>query len=568
MHKIEEVSKKEYEEVLKWLFGDKIEILSEYDETLNHDYYDPSIYYTSEIKEVFETEAMQRLSKIMHLGSTNIDKPHVYHNRLQHSKGAYRRCLEFIAFQYRKPEWKKYIEENGQKSYVVEKLKFMCVHDIGHSMLSHSIENVIGDKDCNHEIIGNEIILQNEEVSSILEKIKSDELESKPGDGSLEFYCEGNIDFDREDYMVRDCVYLGREYINDIVVNLNSMCNLKEIEVNGKKEMRYVYPLKALPYIEEFFEKRLELYKQEYRSKDRRMTDTLTSYLVKYITENELDTGKELKEYIFKFVNKSMDDIDVNQYIKGNDLVWLNSLIDMAENEKDKNLRDIALLCLPNTSGLINVAYSLTNKQKIKESNIDKDKNIEEGMTVEEKKLIKNLKKLIKCESELSPKLRTSRFKKNNQLSMDFEDMTEFENVKKYIGNILNFEETNGIECEKIKHKKYNIDEPIYIESSDGKTYTFDKLPERTMDISPEYVYYIYMIEPILKIDGISQKQIDEIRQELIKYNKEPKQNVFSERMNCLRLRIGKELVVPKGKLEGHESIKFNKCEGGLIEEK
>lgn len=561
MKPVEEITKQEYESLLKWLFGDEIEIIKEYDETLNHDYYDPNIYYTSEINELFQTDAMQRLSKIMHLGSTNIDKPNVYHNRLQHSKGAYRRCLEFLALQSRKAEWKKYIEENGQKKYLVDKLKFMCVHDIGHSMLSHSIESVIGDSDCNHEIIGNEIIIHNEEVNKVLKKIKSNEKDSKPGDGSLEFFCEGNIDFDRQDYIARDCVYLGRSYVNELIVILNSMCDLKEIEVDGKKEMRYVYPSKAVPYIEKFFEKRLELYKNEYRSKDRIMTDRLTSYMVKYITYNELNTGRELKEYISKFINKSKESINVNEYIEGNDIIWLNNIIDIAENDENENVRDMATLCLPNTNGLINIIYSITNKEGIDKTTILHDYKEDKILKKEEKKLIKNLKKIVKGELAITEKLKTTEFKKGNQLSIDFEEAEECERVKDHIKNSLNLQKLEGIKCEKIKHKKYNIDEPVYVESEDKKVYTFDKLPERTMDISPDYVYYIYMIDPILKIEGISQKQIEEIKSELEKYQKEDEKDVFSERMNHFRLRVGKDLVVPKGKIEEYEKIRMLKFE-------
>lgn len=556
MQNINEVSKKEYEEVLRWLFGNEIKIENELDETLCHDYYDPNIYYTAEIKELFETSAMQRLSKIMHLGSTNIEKHNAYHNRLEHSKGAYRRCLEFIAFQYRKPEWRKYIEENGQKGYLVEKLKFMCVHDIGHSLLSHSIENVIGDKDCDHEVIGNEIVKQNQDVQKILKKIKPNEENSKLGDGSLELFCEGNIDFDREDYIVRDCVYLGREYINDLVVTLNSMCNLKEVEIDGKIEMKYVYPNTVIPTIEKFLETRVELYKQEYRSKNRRMSDTITSYMVKYISNNELETGKKLREYISKFVNKSKEEIDVNEYIKGNDMLWLNSLIDIAENDSDSNLRDIAALCLPNTNGLINIVYPMVKNQQKFDANIESN-----DFNEEEKLLINNLKRIVRCDSTISEKIKTNKFKNENHIAVTIKNEETFEKVRESINNILEPDSLEGLCCEKIEHKKYNSKEPIYVESNDGKIYTFDKLPERTMDILPDYVYYIYMIDSILRLEDISQDKIDGIKNILEKYIVEEKEHVFPERMNRLRLRVGKELVVPKGILEYNERIKNREIE-------
>ena len=157
-----EATKQEQEELLKWLFGNNINITQEEDITLAPYYEDINIYYTDEIYNLFKTKALKREGKIMQLRCEFLQLENAYHTRLEHSKGSYRNIIQFLSIQYRKPKWREYIEKNHLKGYLVEKIKFMCIHDIGHSMFSHSIEKLVGDKNCTHEDIGNKIIQENE----------------------------------------------------------------------------------------------------------------------------------------------------------------------------------------------------------------------------------------------------------------------------------------------------------------------------------------------------------------------------------------------------------------------
>ena len=64
-----EVTKQEQEELLRWLFGNNINIKQEEDITLAPYYKDINIYYTEEIYNLFKTKALKREGKIMQLGS-------------------------------------------------------------------------------------------------------------------------------------------------------------------------------------------------------------------------------------------------------------------------------------------------------------------------------------------------------------------------------------------------------------------------------------------------------------------------------------------------------------------
>lgn len=291
---IKEVTPEEYKEVLKWLFGENITVEKEKDLILAKAYENSNIYYTKEIKDLFQTEPMQRLRKILQLGSNILQKPTASHTRLQHSKGAYRMTLEFYAIQFRKKEWRELIEKNHLKGYLVEKLKYMCCHDIGHSMLSHSIEKVIGDENCNHEAIGQKILLKNQAVKQALSKIEADEKESNLGDGSLESLCEGNIDFDRQDYLIRDLMYARGKQSVKLMLAINTLRNLKEIEIGKQKVKRYVYTNDALPYLEEMIEMRDLAYKNLHRSPRGKISDCVESLMIKRIRSRKNKRGRRI----------------------------------------------------------------------------------------------------------------------------------------------------------------------------------------------------------------------------------------------------------------------------------
>lgn len=145
-----------------WLFDKKdIDLHSEIDLSLATDYYDSNIYYPDEFNQFFQTEAMQRLGKISQLGSSISKNPNSYHNRLEHSKGTYNRKLEELIVQLQDEDYKKYIEDNNLKIYLIAELIKAAGHDIGHLPLSHIIETkVIGKREF-HEDIGKRILLEN-----------------------------------------------------------------------------------------------------------------------------------------------------------------------------------------------------------------------------------------------------------------------------------------------------------------------------------------------------------------------------------------------------------------------
>lgn len=288
-----EIKQQEYEEVFKWLYNkENIALIKEFDITMAHDYNEPYIYYTKEIQDIFKTKAMQRMQRINQLG-INVKARYEYHTRLEHSKGAYRRALEFIALNYRKSEWRNYIEQNNLKQYLIDTMIFLAVHDVGHSVLSHGIEKVIGDKNCNHELIGEKICAQNKELVKALEEAKKSnnpKIETKNYD-ELKNLCDGNIDFDRQDFIFRDLTYLGTIEDSTIINNINSNCSIMKIFEDGKEKSVYAYNESVIKDILKILELRKEIYKNKHYNIYQRMTDITTG-----ITPTDKDIALMLKK--------------------------------------------------------------------------------------------------------------------------------------------------------------------------------------------------------------------------------------------------------------------------------
>ncbi len=514
-----ETTKQEQEELLKWLFGNDINIKQEEDITLAPYYEDINIYYTDEIYNLFKTEALLREGKIMQLGSEFLQSANAYHTRLEHSKGSYRNIIQFLSIQYRKPEWREYIEKNKLKGYLVEKIKFMCIHDIGHSMFSHSIEKLVGDTNCTHEDIGRKIVQCNEEVMEALNKIQANEQDSNiEGDGSLTYLCEGNIDFDRMDFLMRDRIYAGREYKDDLILKLNMMCDIEYIP--QKKSYEYVYRPEALEYIEDFLQSRIDMYKSEYMSRKRKATDTFMSYLVQEVKNGDIKSTSNIQKFLENIMRKSLEQIDVELFLKTNDIIFLNELIsDLEEVEQNELLRYIA----HNKQTLLQIAISLLNPQNTSYSEYSK----------EEQEFLKNLKNLIKNQKS-NTKQNIEDIIINAELKED-----KRKEIKEKIDAILEGQNVDGIHYYKKTYKKYNKNQPIYIKDKDGKIYKLDEYPMLKLDLSDEYGYGCEVILHQLKKQGVPTEKIEQIKQIIILYQKQEEEIKIgkkeSNRMNMFQ---------------------------------
>lgn len=151
-----------------WLFNkENVNLISEPDLSLYSSHVDHNIYYPKEFEAFFNSKAMQRLGKVSQLGLVLLGQfKDTYHTRLEHSKGTYYRKLEELIIQTQDEKYRKNIEDNNLKIYLIAELLKMAGHDIGHMPLSHVLENAVQYRGF-HEEIGKKIILEDPELMSI-----------------------------------------------------------------------------------------------------------------------------------------------------------------------------------------------------------------------------------------------------------------------------------------------------------------------------------------------------------------------------------------------------------------
>ena len=470
-------------EFFSWLFDDENIILrSEIDLTLVKTHMDANIYYPKQIADFFNTNAMQRLGRISQLDLAIDQFPNLYHNRLDHCKGVYYRKLEEMLYNFQNIEWKQKIEINDMKLYLLAELIKMAGHDIGHLPLSHALEVVILSQRGAHEIIGERIMLEDDEIQTVLQSINPNlpgilkELYTKP---ILNFreHDESNYDVDRFDYILRDNLYAG----NSISI---PYAHYETISTSGTTTID-VYDYDYLDVIEKFLEIRKNGYRDMYFSPKTHVREHSIDALFEAFLSTASESGKELRNFVNILRTCDITDVDLSLFLEWDDIKFYSEILDIAQNHENVNVRDLATMTLPNMNAFLTMLYSHLN--------IHKKGQI---YSPEDKQFLQIIKSFIKGNDSLS---------KNLKSPLLFPECEHFP-YDEFIKNGL-------IHSSKLKIKAYNPNEPIYIKGKDSKIYELSKHPDRNYDwtdnISEIKITYAYI--PFLRFNGISEKQIKEL---------------------------------------------------------
>lgn len=501
-----------------WLFDDErivnkeVILESEIDFTLAPYYMDANIYYPKQIADFFNTKALQRLGRISQLDLAIDEFPNVYHNRLQHSKGVYYRKLEELLYNFQNPSWKKYIENNKMKLYLLAELIKIAGHDIGHFPLSHAFEEVVFSCHGPHEIFGRRIMLENAEIQTLLISI-SPELPNALQDlykkNILNFneHDESSYDVDRLDYISRDNLYAGMpvyipySHYETIPVSISNL-GFPETDIDSSispcSESSFtidVYDYSSLQDIEHFLEMRENGYKNIYFSSKTHVRENSISALFKSFISSNTQSGKELKDFINTLHSYDLNTVDLSLFLEWDDLKFYSQVLDIAENDEDPNIRLLATMTIPNMKAFLTMIYSHLNIY-----------NKDQSYSNEDKKFLKKIKQLIQGQDLLSKNLRTSNFAMDNTLV--------FPQDKPLPIHYANFMENELICSSSVKIRAYNPLEPIYIRGSNGKIYELSHHPDRkcNWDTRSYCINTTYSYIPFLRLNGVSDKEIEELR--------------------------------------------------------
>lgn len=513
------------QDFFEWLYNDSriinkiVTLHREIDLSLCHTYSDPNIYYPTQFQDFFETKAMSRLGRISQLGLAINHFPNLYHNRLEHSKGALNRKIEELFYNYQNPLWKKYIEDNNLKLHLIAELIKIAGHDIGHPPLSHAMEYQIFDSRGVHEKIGTRIMLENKEIQNVLLTISPDlpcVLANLYEKDFLNFknHDESSYDVDRIDYLSRDSLYLGH-YSNLITQNYESICieaDENHIPIcnsdnsiktsNSGKTYIDVYGFSSLPEIEKALLLREDRYKDVYMSKHVHSAERCISrFLEAFLSSNDSVTDSDLKDLLIYLNNTRIEDIDIdNKYIEFDEIMLYSKLLDIAEKHSNSNIRLLATMIIPNMYSFLNLLYShlkvYSNKKDFSEA--DKD-------------FLKRIKDLIKSDSELACNLKDKNFLNKNTLI--FPEDVEFPYDKDLLTDRT------------IKIKSYKKGEPIYVKDSNGRIFELSNHPNRSYDwANKESILHLRFTHiPYLRYKGLSEEEIIHLKN-ISKFNDKAKQ--------------------------------------------
>lgn len=441
---------------------------------------DGLIYYTEDIARLIRTQPIRRMGKIFQLGTKFLGDSNLKHSRADHSKGTYARTMELVMHLLEDKNINGLVKKYHYEKFVVAELMRGLTHDIGHGPFSHTMETICNLPKGFHEDIGKRIINENKEINDALNKIWAnlpaimEEVEKRDFLG-LNTLFEGQLDVDRGDFLPRDSWAFGLDDVNsNEITDLLQNVSIQKIVVDGKGKLVPVFSSECLPEIEKFLDARFDNYQKYYYSS----SGKLFEHIYKEFAEELLKSDEEfsLKTFLEHNYNKRPEEIDLDEYIHYNDIEFLKGIFEVYDKTTDERLKDLARVCIPDAESYYALYYGLmvTKEDMNEDGNIrlsaenakffDRIAQLPAGSTLE---LIRKRYVMQKCnnEKDLKHKLKEIKREINQNEEFDFKDF--------------------GITYDVSKNNLYKSKpgEEIYVADEEGKVYTFDKHPKRTIPL-------------------------------------------------------------------------------------
>lgn len=486
------LSYKDYDNFFTWLFNSPQYIMYETDFVIKSVSNPGIIHYPVSFFNLIKTKPMMALGRKLQLSLNTLTFNNYTHTRLEHSKGTYYRLLRIIIDLYESTDMRHLFEQGNNKELLIAYLIKALFHDVGHGPLSHTFETIVGGKHELHEQIGSRIIQENIEVRTILEKInpKLPELiqiieEYDPL--GLSKVLEGQSDVDRDDFMIRDNFYIGKGIdANNIEAKYRGF-TLQN--VNGATNP--VYIRESIPYIESFLINRFYNYKDVYLN-----TRSRTHEYIYQMFGQQLETVYEyyhLKQFLGTVRDKSAKDIDIDEFIKWDDLEYFTRLFDVYLNTKDPILKELGLLSIPTANAMDNILQGLM---------ISREQN-DYVARKEYHNRIKQFQKLYHKYPEFD--------QDHSHLIATLE--TEDEYIHDFVEQEINSRFGNiklGFVHDKSSIKMYKKKEPIYIVGPNNEIFEYSKHPERKLDPDMSCIKHCTFLLPnVLLHQGYPEKDVN-----------------------------------------------------------
>jgi len=280
------------------------------------------------IIKLIDSIAFQRLRRIKQLSGVSMVFHGAEHSRFSHSLGTYHNANKFLKIE----DLKKLFDERQRLLFLISAL----LHDIGHGPYSHAFEDVFN---VNHEIIGARIILENEEIRSILDSIDDSFADDVAGIilkknkyQIIEQLISSQLDVDRLDYLVRDAYFTGVSYGK---IDIDRLIRTARIR-NGK----VVFKVSGIHAIENYLISRYHMYWQVYYHNVARSYEVILEKIYLRI-KDLIKLGFNFKSDIEMIKKVIENPNNLNYYLKLDDY-YINGLFSRFIDEEDEILKELS----------------------------------------------------------------------------------------------------------------------------------------------------------------------------------------------------------------------------------
>ncbi len=306
------------------------------------------------LMEVMNSRAFQRLRRIRQMGLAEFVFPGATHSRFVHSIGSAWLMLKTITHLREYPETRSMLNASFEDTGIpLEQLLLVSilVHDIGHTPLSHTLEDILDlkNQDLLHDTYWNRLILEQDEQ---LQKIWGRSAPKMPeavarfsGWGPEEkphFMADlvsSQLDMDRLDYLLRDSHYLGVQYgrieVERIITNLSIGKTATGDKVIAVRE-------EALPAVEHYLFGRYQAYKMALHSLDKasEMLMKMTLVRFRWVRENGIEPG-HTADLLYKLMVDGRS-LTVEEYLMMDDCYLWDKINLWAHYSEDPLLKNLA----------------------------------------------------------------------------------------------------------------------------------------------------------------------------------------------------------------------------------
>jgi uncharacterized protein len=301
---------------------------------------------------VTNCRAFQRLRRIRQMGLAEFVFPGATHSRFVHSLGSSYLMMRTLEHFNRMPKVKELLDSPyGNTKIPLSRLLLISIllHDIGHTPLSHTLEDVLelDTQGLSHDQYWNrKILTEDPELQKLWTRFDPDFPEAMlnfMGDGAPKHFLaqlvSSQLDMDRLDYLQRDSHFLGVQYGRieaDRIITSMEIVRLPDgNDVVAVRE-------EAVPAIEHYLFGRHQAYKMALHSLDKASEALLKKVLQRFAwaRQQNINTGEPAEELFLLMTNGRQ--LSTESFLRMDDCYLWESINKWALYSQDKLLKDLA----------------------------------------------------------------------------------------------------------------------------------------------------------------------------------------------------------------------------------